>query len=235
MAYDYFLGPAHEEEWVATPESPPRAPFAQRLVTLTQQEHIPLKWDAAYWRTRHEEAITRLAHRERTFQMEQARRDQRAAETQAALRARMEALEARIRDLCQRLFGTKSEHTGRSERPQKDHPGQPARPRGQQPGSAGHGRSCPAHLPVVKEVIDLSYDDKQCPRCQLPLIPFVGTQDCEGVEIEVRAYRRRIQRTRYRPSCQCGALPGIVTAPAPPSLIPKGKIGLSVWGPGLSC
>ncbi|MHB1780811.1 MAG: hypothetical protein ACYCPG_13870, partial [Acidithiobacillus sp.] len=70
-----------EEEWATAPESPPRAPFAQRLVTLTQQEHVQLKWDAAYWRTRHQGAIKRLAQREHEFQTEQARRDQRAAET----------------------------------------------------------------------------------------------------------------------------------------------------------
>ena len=97
------LALAPEQEWVTTPELPPRAPFAQRLVTLTQQEHIQLKWDAAYWRTRHEEAITRLAHRERTFQTEQARRDQRAAETQAlhsaGRRTNIIAISRRSRDV----------------------------------------------------------------------------------------------------------------------------------------
>jgi len=218
-----------EEEWATAPESPPRAPFAQRLVTLTQQEHVQLKWDAAYWRTRHQGAIKRLAQREHEFQTEQARRDQRAAETEAILKARMETLEARIRDLCQRLFGAKSEKTGHSERQQKDHSGQPARPRGQQPGRPGHGRSRLDHLPVVPEIIDLTETEKRCPSCFLPLIPFVGTQDCEVVEIEVQAYRRRIQRKRYRPACHCEVLPGIVTAVAPSCLIPKGKIGLSVW------
>jgi len=36
------LAAAREEEWATAPESPPRAPFAQRLVTLTQQEHVQL-------------------------------------------------------------------------------------------------------------------------------------------------------------------------------------------------
>jgi transposase len=223
------LAAAREEEWATVPESPPRAPFAQRLVTLTQQEHVQLKWDAAYWRTRHQGAIKRLAQREHEFQAEQARRDRCAAETEAALRTRMETLEARIRDLCQRLFGAKSEKTDHNERQQKDNSGQPARPRGQQPGRPGHGRSRLDLLPVVPEIIDLTETEKRCPSCFLPLIPFVGTQDCEVVEIEVQAYRRRIQRKRYRPSCPCGVLPGIVTAAAPSCLIPKGKIGLSIW------
>ncbi len=49
------------------------------------------------------------------------------------------------------------------------------------------------------------------------------------LEIEVQAYRRVIRRRRYRPSCTCGCVPGIVTAPPPPRLIERGKFGMSVW------
>jgi len=38
-----------------------------------------------------------------------------------------------------------------------------------------------------------------------------------------------IRRKRYRPTCQCPAQPGIVTAPGPVKLIPKGSLGTSVW------
>ena len=58
---------------------------------------------------------------------------------------------------------------------------------------------------------------------------FPGTEDSEVLEIEVQAYRRVIRRRRYRPSCACGCVPGIVTAPPPPRLIERGKFGLSVW------
>ena len=47
--------------------------------------------------------------------------------------------------------------------------------------------------------------------------------------IEVKAYRRVIRRQRYRPLCDCGCVPGIVTAPPPPRLIERGKYGVSVW------
>ena len=53
--------------------------------------------------------------------------------------------------------------------------------------------------------------------------------ECEVLEIEVSAYRRVIRRHRYRPTCQCNALAGIVTAPAPTRLIERGKFGISVW------
>ena len=45
----------------------------------------------------------------------------------------------------------------------------------------------------------------------------------------MRAYRRVIKRRRYRCSCQCAAAPRLITAPAPPRLIPKGILGISVW------
>jgi transposase len=55
------------------------------------------------------------------------------------------------------------------------------------------------------------------------------TEDSEQVEIEVRAYRRRIRRRRYQRTCACGNGPRTVTAPPAPKLIPKGLLGVSVW------
>jgi len=49
------------------------------------------------------------------------------------------------------------------------------------------------------------------------------------VEIEVRAYRRLYQRRRYQRTCACDSRSRTVTAPAPPKLIPKGILGISVW------
>ena len=34
-------------------------PFDQRLVQLTQKEHIQLKWQANFWKTQHERSIAR--------------------------------------------------------------------------------------------------------------------------------------------------------------------------------
>lgn len=58
---------------------------------------------------------------------------------------------------------------------------------------------------------------------------FLGTDDCEIVEIEVKAYRRKIRRRRYRRLCRCEGVPRIVAAPPPARLIPRGKWGISIW------
>jgi transposase len=63
----------------------------------------------------------------------------------------------------------------------------------------------------------------------LALVEFPGTEDSQVLEIEVQAYRRVIRRQRYRPVCDCGCVPGIVSAPPPPRLIERGKFGISVW------
>jgi transposase len=49
------------------------------------------------------------------------------------------------------------------------------------------------------------------------------------IEIDVRAHRRVIRRKRYVRTCSCPSVPGIITAPAPLRLFPKGIVGVSVW------
>src|SRR5215468_9922843 len=107
-------------------------PFSQQTVVLTKQAYIQLKWEAHYWRRQHEWLVER----------------------EAALKAEVEALQATIRDLNQRLYGTKSE---KSVNPDHVEEAKPLRPRhrGQQPGSKGHGRSDRSVLLVVPEVHDL--------------------------------------------------------------------------------
>ena len=106
-------------------------PFSQQTVVLTKQAYIELKWEANYWRAQH----ARLVERE------------------AALKAQVEALEATVRDLNQRLYGTKSEQSSGADGTSSPKPATP-RNRGQQPGSQGHGRSDRSALPVVTEVHD---------------------------------------------------------------------------------
>src|SRR2546425_3401108 len=72
-------------------------PFSQQSVVLTKQDYIALKWEANYWRAQH----ARLVQRE------------------TALKAQVEALGAQIRDLNQRLYGTKNEKSAASEAPRK--------------------------------------------------------------------------------------------------------------------
>jgi transposase len=83
-------------------------------------------------------------------------------------------------------------------------------------------------LPVVTEERVLPPEQQVCPTCGLALTPS-DSEDSEQVEIEVRAYRRRIRRRRYQRTCACGNCPRTVTAPPAPKLIPKGLLGVSVW------
>ena len=69
----------------------------------------------------------------------------------------------------------------------------------------------------------------RCRRCGRPFAPVGGTEDSTVLEVEVRAHRRVIRRRRYRPTCACGAHPGVVTAPPAARVIPKSSLGVSVW------
>src|SRR5688572_1666741 len=181
-------------------------PFAQQMVALTKQAYIQLKWEAHYWRRQHE----RLLERE------------------AALKAEVEAQQATIRDLTQRLYGAKSETSATPDSTGESKPASP-RKRGQQPGSMGHGRSDRSALPVVTEVHDVREAAKHCPVCGDAFVPFHGPEESTIIEVQVQAHMRRIQRQRYHKTCQCPHVPGIVIAPPAPRLIPKSPLGVSVW------
>ena len=62
----------------------------------------------------------------------------------------------------------------------------------------------------------------------MALVPS-DTEDSEQIEIEVRAYRRRIRRRRYQRRCSCSNCPRTVTATLAPKPIPKGVLGVSGW------
>jgi transposase len=174
------------------------------------QEKLKATREAAYWRAMHRRAIER-----------EAQLTQRVAELEAKLRLRE-----------QQLFGRKTE-TSSSAPPQATGspttPNSARRPRGQQRGQQGHGRRDYSHLPAVVEEGKLTGAAGCCPQCQLPFQPIGGTEDTTVLEIAVRAHRRVLRRHRYRPTCQCGVVPQVVTAPPPPRLIPKSMLGVSIW------
>jgi len=181
-------------------------PFSQQSVVLTKQAYIELTWQANYWQAQHARSVER----------------------EAALTAKVAALEATVRDLTQRLYGTKSE---KSAGPDEVAESQPLRlrQRGQQPGSKGHGRSERSALLVVPEVHDLSPAQACCPACGAAFAPFPGTEDSTIIEVQVQAHLRRIQRRRYQTTCRCPQVPGLVTAPPAPRVIPKSPLGVSLW------
>jgi transposase len=172
-------------------------------VELTKQPSIELKWAASYWKAQYDRATGR----------------------EAALKQEIAAQAAQIRDLTQRLYGKKSEKGAGQE------PGRAPSPRrrGQPQASKGHGRTARPQLPVSEEVHDLPAEDQHCPVCSAPYLAFPGTEDSELVEVSVQAHIRRIKRKRYGKGCQCPGVPGLITAPPAPRLLPQTPLGVSVW------
>ena len=81
----------------------------------------------------------------------------------------------------------------------------------------------------MEEPRDLPDEQRRCSCCGLPFAEFPGTEDSEILEVDVKAHRRVIRRKRYRPICSCPENKPIVTAPPAPRVIPKSKIGVSLW------
>ena len=173
-------------------------PFAQAIVQLTKQEYVQLKWDSRYWQRQHERTIAR----------------------KAALKKELESAHAEIRDLKQRLYG---KHSEKSSLPSEAQAGdqKSRRPRGQARGSKGHGRTPRPDLPVLEEVHVLPLDEQVCPHCNAAFELFPGTEDSEILEVNVKAYVRKIKRQRYKKSCQYPHVPGLITAPPALRLIPN--------------
>jgi transposase len=204
----------------AHPGPPPASPSAVESTTPTTPlprcevcpllaDNLELRQQAGYWKSMHQRAGTRLTE----------------------LQAELEHVRAQLRLRERQLFGRKAE-------PAPAHPPdqatllpspEPPRPCGQQRGRPSPPRRDYSHLPVVLQELELPAGQQQCPHCGQPFAAFPGTADSELLEIEVRAYRRRYRRHRYRPTCRCGCQPGLVTAPGPAKLIPKSQLGVSVW------
>jgi transposase len=151
----------------------------------------------------------------------------------APLKTEIEELKAQLKKREQQLFGKKSER-GSSHQDQLSQPlkSLPKKNKGQQAGSKGHGRREYSHLPAVEETVSLSTKDSICPCCGLSYEELPGSEDSEILEIiNVKAYRRTIRRKMYRRHCDCkGNLdPKIITPPPMERLIPKSKIGTSIW------
>ena len=150
-----------------------------------------------------------------------------AAEAEnAVLKAEVEKLKAEVVYLKKMLFGRKSEQ----QKAPVEHPETAfendvtKRPRGQQPGTDGHGRRTYAQLPMEEVIHDLPADKCSCPHCGLPYEPFPGNETSEEIDYRVELVRVVHQRKRYRKTCQCPGVPGIVTAPPPPKFQAKGLV-----------
>ena len=188
-------------------------------------EFFELRQQAQYWRTMHARAAQRASVcRRKAAQLEGIVQALKAALAQSA--EDHEVLKARIAWLERQVFGIKGEQTKDSgARPGEGGPsdGAPSttaaqgagRRRGQQPGRRSAGRQRHAELPAEEIVHDLGELERCCPKCGLPFDDFPGTEDSEEIHWEVRVVRRVHRRKRYRPTCKCPGVPGIITAPLP--------------------
>ncbi|MEI6783916.1 MAG: IS66 family transposase [Verrucomicrobiota bacterium] len=152
----------------------------------------------------------------------------RASERETLLKNELELKEAQIRDLRHRLFAKKSESIDKTIKQQLWQAIK--RPRGQQRGSRGHGRTQRPDLPVIEE--HREDPNAHCTHCGLQYSAFPGAEESEIVEIEVKAYRRKVFRKRYIKSCSCLPAkdsPQIIVAPPAPKIIPKSHYGISIW------
>ena len=154
-----------------------------------------------------------------------------ARENNQALLEKISSLEAEVRALKQQLYGRKSEQgksgaVGPGLSPKE---AGPPRSKGQQPGRRSSGRTIHKTLPSVTLIHDLPPDRKGCPDCGKSFTAYGTPETSEILEIEVRAYRRIIRRPRYRKTCSCPGVRSPVLAPPAPRLVPRGKLGISVW------
>jgi len=187
----------------------PATPFSQELVTITKKDYIELTHQINYWKAQH------------------AHLKQKCADLEDACQYK----DAKIKDLQKRVFGKKSEKQS-AVKSEKEEQSATRRKRGQQPGSSGHGRTPRPDLPVILEVLDLPEEEKRCQCCGLPYVstPALDKQN-DFIEVDVKAYIRRIQRPAYQrhPGCCCPEIPAIITAPQLPRLIPRSPYQVSFW------
>jgi transposase len=184
-------------------------PQLREEVARLRRENLELRQQAGYWKGQHARAVLRMQELEREVEH---------------LRGENQKLQAQ-------LFGRKSEKQSSPDRSNQlagEEETSPQRKKGQQRDRPGPKRRDYSHLPAVEEPRELPLDQRACPKCGQALTPS-DTEESELIEIEVRAYRRTIRRRRYRRTCMCVDCPQTFTAPPPPKLIPKGRLGVSVW------
>jgi transposase len=180
-------------------------------VQRLERENLEFRQQVGYWKSRHRDALCRIA----------------------ALEEKNDQLEGEKRQLQADLFGRRSETKPLKDRsnhlddPQADSQ-HPKRKRGQQPENHGPQRRDYSRLPVREKFLELPPEQCVCPNCGQPLRLRSDTEDSEQIEINVHAYRRKIRRRRYERTCTCEGS-RTLTAPPPPKLIPKGRYGISVW------
>lgn len=151
----------------------------------------------------------RLYDRLQKLTLENARLKGADAET---LQLEIEHLKELLAQRERRLFGRSSEKRPRTKDQESEESKEP---------QTGHGPTAQPELPVVERLHNLPEPEGACPSCGGDLVAL-GEQFEETEEVSVvqrRFVLVRHKRKKYR--CRCNA--AVVTAPAPPKLIPGGR------------
>ncbi|CAA7603376.1 Transposase IS66 family [Acididesulfobacillus acetoxydans] len=178
------------------------------------------------------EHVKKLAEENARLQQQLADRD-----------ARIEKLEAQLRNLRGDLFGASSEKSqpenlhlatkdGVTVEPPSDSadsscafPKKEKKKRGAQKGHRGHGRQIPKDLPLTEVIHEIPPEQKVCPHCGKPYRDLNLTEDSIEIDYEVGVILKKHVRRKAAKTCECLG-PAIITAPKPPQLIPKGLFSL---------
>ena len=206
---------------------------------VSENEFFELRQQAHYWRAMHDRAAQRASvWKGKAVELEGMVQALKASLVQST--EEKEVLKARISWLERQVFGVKGEQSKDSGAGSGE--GGPSvgassntgaygagRKRGQQPGRKSTGRKCHPELPAEEIVHDVCEPERCCPKCGLLFDDFPGTEDSEEIHWEVRLVRRVHRRKRYRRACNCPGVPGIITAPVPAKLFPKGKFTTEFW------
>ncbi len=156
----------------------------------------------------------------------QAALDARQAE-EAKLKATLDAqqaeaarLQAELQILKMKLFGRRSEKSGRKpDEPTNQEIQEEQKPPKKKNKRNGGGRDAlPPHLPRVTTVVDVPEEEKVCPCCGKRMKP-IGVDVSEKLDAKpIELFVRRTERPRYA----CGTCKsGVVQAPMPAQTLPK--------------
>jgi transposase len=157
------------------------------------------------------------------------------------LAAKVEALTAKVVELTKQVFGSRSERAKKkdgdivdadawpADRPQGEATPEPTeapeqkRKRGQQPRQPGHGRRDYGNLARTERVHEPDPELLVCPFCGTRYAPFKEERS-EEIDVEVVVSVVVHVRPTYHRGCSCKGTKGIVAAPPPAKVIPKGRL-----------
>jgi len=93
--------------------------------------------------------------------------------------------------------------------------------RGQRSGQGGHGRRRYEHLPRQEEIVEPRPEELICGKCGAAY-ERLGEDSSYQIDWLVKLMLKVWRRPRWRRSCKCRESKGIVQAPPPAKVIPKG-------------